>query len=225
MARAGRGVPVNGTDHREFILAHTAPARAVLVPEIRLRLATEITPLWQASEAFLSANAMAPPFWAFAWPGSEALARYVTDRPEWVANRRVLDFAAGCGLAGIGAARAGAGAVEAAEIDPLARAAIALNAETNGCRINVLERDVVGEPCRWDVILAGDVCYEAPMTRHILPWLRLCAREAAVIIADPGRAYMPKDGFTALERVDVPTTLELEDRTSRRVTLFRLDPG
>jgi predicted nicotinamide N-methyase len=193
-----------------------------LVPEIKLHLATEITPLWQASEAFLQANNMSPPFWAFAWPGSEALARYVMDHPELVTGRKILDFAAGCGLAAIAAAMAGAAAVEAAEIDPLAWAAIALNAKTNGCDVRILEGDVVGEPCRWDVILTGDVCYEAPMTRHILPWLRQCARSAVVIIADPGRAYMPKDGYSALERMDVPTSLDLEDSTSRRVTLFQL---
>ncbi len=194
------------------------------MPEIRLYLATEITPLWQASEAFLDANNIAPPFWAFAWPGSEALARYVTDHPELVAGRNVLDFAAGCGLAAIAAAKAGAASVEAAEIDPLACAAIALNAAENDCSIEVLQADVVGSPCRWDVILTGDVCYEAPMTRHILPWLRECARTATVIVADPGRAYVPKDGYRALDRTLVPTTLELEDSEVRLVTLFQLQP-
>lgn len=193
------------------------------MPEIRLHLATEITPLWQATEDFLQQHNMAPPFWAFAWPGSEALARHVTDRPERVAGRRVLDFAAGCGLAAIAAAKAGA-RVEAAEIDALAAAAIALNAELNGCEVGVLAGDMVGAPCRWDVILTGDVCYEAPMTRHILPWLQECARSATVIIADPGRAYLPKAGLRALERIEVPTTRELEDSTSRLVTLFQLRP-
>jgi predicted nicotinamide N-methyase len=165
---------------------------------------------------------MSPPFWAFAWPGSEALARYLTDHPELAAGKKLLDFAAGCGLAAIAAAKSGTAEVEAAEIDPLAWSAIMLNAQANDCRVNVLEGDVVGQPCRWDVILCGDVCYEAPMTRHILPWLRECARSATVIIADPGRAYMPKEGHLALERIAVPTTLELEDSTSRRVTLFQL---
>ena len=209
---------------RSFVMCQTALGRSVLVPEIKLHLATEITPLWQASEAFLQANGMSPPFWAFAWPGSEALARYVMDRPEIVAGLRVLDFAAGCGLAAIAAAKAGAAKVEAAEIDPLAWAAIALNAEANGCNVGVLEGDVVGQPCRWDVILTGDVCYEAPMTRHILPWLCECARSATVIIADPGRAYVPKEGFHVLHRTEVPTSLELEDSTRRNVTLLRLQP-
>ncbi len=212
-----------GAERRDFVTRHTVLARSVLVPEIKLHLATEITPLWRASEAFLEANNIAPPFWAFAWPGSEALARYVTDRPARVAGLKVLDFAAGCGLAAIAAAKAGA-MVEAAEIDPLACAAIALNAAANKCNVEVLEGDVVGKPCRWDVILTGDVCYEAPMTRHILPWLRECAKQALVIIADPGRAYTPVDGYQAIERFEVPTSLELENSASRCVTLLRLHP-
>jgi predicted nicotinamide N-methyase len=141
-----------------------------------------------------------------------------------VAGRRVLDFAAGCGLAAIAAAKAGAAQVEAAEIDPLACAAIALNAQLNDCRIEVLQGDVVGQPCRWDVILTGDVCYEAPMTRHILPWLRRCARTAGVLIADPGRAYRPRDGIQALGRMAIPTSLELEESSTRLVTLLQLQP-
>lgn len=217
-------IGANDAARRNFITGHTALGNSVLVPEIKLHLATEITPLWHASEAFLEANNISPPFWAFAWPGSEALARYVTDQPHIVAGCRVLDFAAGCGLAAIAAAKAGAAEVDGAEIDPLAWTAIALNAEANACAVNVLAGDVVGEGCCWDVILCGDVCYEAPMTRHILPWLRECARTATVMIADPGRAYMPKDGIHALERIDVPTSLELEDTRSRRVTLLALQP-
>jgi predicted nicotinamide N-methyase len=164
---------------------------------------------------------MAPPFWAFAWPGSEALARHITDHPELVRGRRVLDFAAGCGLAGLACARAGA-EVEASETDPLAAAAILLNAAHNDLNINVINEDLVGAACRWDVLLCGDVCYEAPMTAHILPWLRHCARQALVIIADPGRKYAPVEGIEIVARYMVPTSLELEDKASREVTLLRL---
>ena len=59
----------------KFIRDHTAVAAPPLVPEIRLHLALEITPIWQATEAFLDQHGIAPPFWAFAWPGSIALAR------------------------------------------------------------------------------------------------------------------------------------------------------
>ncbi len=205
-----------------FILANTAAADAPLVPGITLRLASEITPIWQATEAWLRQTGIAPPFWAFAWPGSQALARHVLDHPETVAGRRVLDFAAGCGLAAIACAQAGAAIVEAAEIDPLAVAAIRLNARLNGVEVGALDGDIVGSDCRWDVILCGDVCYEAPMTGHILPWLRRMAETAEVWIADPGRAYVPRDGMTAFARMTVTTTLELEDRATREVVLYRL---
>ena len=206
-----------------FVAAHTAIGTAPLVPEIRLHLATEITPIWQATEAWLAREGVAPPFWAFAWPGAQALARRVLDNPALVRGRSVLDFAAGGGLAAIACARAGARA-ETAELDPLATAATLANAALNDVTVAAETGDVVGQPGRWDLILCGDVCYEAPMTRHIMPWLREQARTAEVWIADPGRAYMPTDGMERLATYDVPTTLELEDRTSRTTTIFRLRP-
>ena len=207
----------------EFVAAQTLIARAPLVPEIALHLATEITPIWQATEAWLAEQNIEPPFWAFAWPGGQALARAVLDDPKLVAGKRVLDFAAGCGIAAIAAAQAGAALVEAAEIDPLALAAVRLNAALNGVVVATPPGDVVGAPCRWDVIFAGDVCYEAPMTAHILPWLRsLVAAGAEVLIADPGRAYLPKAGLAPIARYSVPTTRELEDRETREVTIHRL---
>ena len=204
-----------------FVAAHTVPARAPLVPEIVLHLATEITPIWQASEAWLQQTGVAPPFWAFAWPGSQALARHVLDHPDLVHGRRVLDFAAGCGLAAIACAQAGAALVEAAEIDPLAIEAIRLNAAANGATVTALEGDIVGAPCRWDLILCGDVCYEAPMTGHIVPWLRTMAATAEVWIADPGRNYLP-EGLEPIATYAVPTSRELEDRTERQTRLLRL---
>jgi predicted nicotinamide N-methyase len=206
-----------------FLRAHTAVARPALVPEIRLHLATEITPIWQATEAWLEAEGIEPPFWAFAWPGGIATARLLLDEPGRVRGRRVLDFAAGGGIAAIAAAMAGAASVEAAEIDPLASAVTRLNAALNGVAVATLEGDVVGAPCRWDVILAGDVCYEAPMTGHILPWLRrMAAAGAEVLLADPGRAYLPHAGLETVYRLEVPTTRELEDRDTRAVTIYRL---
>ncbi len=209
----------------DFVRAHTLPGYAPLVPEIVLALAGEITPIWQATEDWLAARNVAPPFWAFAWPGGQALARHVLDAPCAVAGRRVLDFAAGCGIAAIACARAGAAAVEAAEIDPLAIAAIGLNAAANGMAVSAAVGDVVGAACRWDVILCGDICYEAPMTAHVLPWLRRMAAEAEVWLADPARGYQPRDGVTPIGRYVVPTTRELEDRTEREVTLWRLLPA
>jgi predicted nicotinamide N-methyase len=211
-------------DAEAFVRANTVLSAALHVPEVRLHLATEITPIWQASEAWLAERNLEPPFWAFAWPGGQALARHVLDNPALVAGRRVLDFAAGGGIAAIACALAGAASVEASEIDALARAAVALNASMNGAEF-MPRADVVGEACRWDLILCGDVCYEAPMTGRIMPWLTSMARSAEVWIADPGRAYLPSTGLTPLASYRIETTLELEDLTSRDVVIYRLLPG
>jgi predicted nicotinamide N-methyase len=170
-----------------------------LRPDISLRLATELTPLWQATEDILAAHNLPPPFWAFAWPGAEALAAHIA------------------------AAIAGAASVEAAEIDPFAAAAITLNAADNFQVIEVSLGDIVGAACRWDVILCGDVCYEAPMTRHIMPWLHACAAAGATtIIADPARKYAPRTGHDRIARYNVPVIRELEDSDNRTVDLLRL---
>ncbi len=204
-----------------FIRAHTAPSRAPLVPEFTLHLASEITPIWQATEAWLAARDLAPPYWAFAWPGGQALARHILDHPAAVAGRRVLDFAAGCGLAALAAARAGA-VVTAAEIDPLARAAIVLNARANGLAVGLAEGDVLEAAAAFDLILAGDVCYEAAMSRRVLAWLEAGVdRGTEVWLADPGRAYLTA-GLAPFARYRVPTSRELEDREERETLLFRL---
>ncbi len=208
-------------DAEAFVGSHTVLATAAHVPEIRLHLATELTPIWQATETWLAERNVEPPFWAFAWPGGQALARHVLDHPSLVNGRRVLDFAAGCGIAAIACARAGAVAVEAAEIDRMALAAIRLNAAVNRVEVAAVG-DVVGAACRWDLILCGDICYEAPMTSHIMPWLTAMSRTAEVWIADPGRAYVPTSGIVAFARYRIDTTLELEDRLSREVVLYRL---
>jgi predicted nicotinamide N-methyase len=205
-----------------FVHGQTLLGHAPLVPEIALHLASEITPIWQATETWLAERNLEPPFWAFAWPGGQALARHVLDNCSIVAGRRVLDFAAGGGIAGIACALAGAASVDAAEIDDLARTAIALNAAANRVTLALPDSDIVGSDCRWDLILCGDVCYEAPMTAHILPWLRRMTDHAEVWLADPGRAYLPRDGLTAFASYRVPTSLELEDRIERQVTLYRL---
>lgn len=206
----------------DFIQAHTMLTHAPLVPEIALHLATEITPIWQASEAWLQQANVEPPFWAFAWPGGQALARHVLDHPETVRGRRVLDFAAGCGIAAIACVMAGAAKAEAAEIDAMAIAATLANARANNVKVQILAEDIVGQSCRWDLILCGDVCYEAPMTRHIMPWLRRMATTCEVWVADPGRAYLPTEGMAPLGDYAVPTSLELEDRTLRITQLYRM---
>lgn len=212
------------TETAAFVRANTLLTTAPLVPEIRLHLATEITPIWQATETWMAENNIEPPFWAFAWPGGQALARYILDHPNLAEGKRVLDFAAGGGIAAIACALAGAASVDAAEIDNFALAAIALNAAVNGVRVTPTG-DIVGADCRWDLIMCGDVCYEAPMTGHIMPWLIRMAHSAEVWIADPGRAYLPEAGLQRFGFYQIETTLELEDRVRRDVTLYRVAPG
>jgi len=210
-------------DARAFIREVTAIASPPACPEIRLHLATEITPLWEATEQALDGMNVPPPYWAFCWAGGQALTRYVLDNPALVRGRRVLDFAAGCGVSAVAAALNGAARVEAAEIDRLAGAAIANNAALNGVAVEVVLDDVVGCANRWDVVVAGDVCYEKPMTEHIWPWLRrLAADGATVLMADPGRAYLPRHGLLEVARMVVETSLELEDRTQREVVVYRI---
>ncbi|HKF74240.1 MAG TPA: 50S ribosomal protein L11 methyltransferase [Stellaceae bacterium] len=210
-------------DPAEFVRANTVVAAPPLVPEIRLRLASEITPLWHATEQTLAQNQLPPPYWAFAWAGGQALARHILDHPELVRERGVLDFGAGSGLVAIAAAKSGA-EVTAAEIDPFAAAAIALNAALNGVRVAIERAEVIGRaPAPWDIVLAGDMCYERPLAERLTPWLRaLAARGALVLLGDPGRAYLPGDGLEELARYQVPTPIELEDRTSREGVVWRL---
>jgi predicted nicotinamide N-methyase len=212
-------------DPAAFILAQTAIAAPPLTPEIRLHLATEITPIWEATEASLTRMNLPPPYWAFAWAGGQALTRFLIDHPDWVRGKRVLDFAAGSGLSAIGAAKAGAALVQAAEIDDYAIAAIALNARINDVAIELLREDLVGVDPRWDVVLAGDVCYERPMAERVIAWFRaLAGRGVAILMGDPGRAYLPQSGLVELARYQVPTSLELEDRTMRETIVWRLMP-
>jgi len=200
-----------------FIRRNTTVAAPPLVPEIRLHLATEITPIWQATEESLARSAVPPPFWAFAWAGGQALARYLLDHPGAVAGRFVLDFAAGSGLVAVAAAKAGAAGVLASDIDPFAAAAIAANAALNDVDIVVTTADLIGTADRrWQIVTAGDVCYEQPMADHVTAWLRSLARSGCVVLlGDPGRAYLPAHGLRERARYVVPTSRELEDRESR----------
>jgi predicted nicotinamide N-methyase len=207
----------------DFIRTNTEIDSPPACPEIKLWTATEVTPLWEATEEALLRVNLPPPYWAFCWAGGQALTRWVLDNPDLVAGKRVLDFAAGSGVSAIGAAISGAAKVEAAEIDPMACYAIRLNAELNGVEVEVLTSDVVGQPCRWDVVVAGDVCYEAPMTAHIWPWLRSLAAEGAIVVmADPGRAYLPTTGLLKVAGYTVKTSLDLEDRVQRDVSIFKI---
>lgn len=208
-----------------FVRRNTTLAAPPIVPEITLNLATEITPIWQATEAELAAAEVPPPFWAFAWAGGQALARHVLDHPDLVWGRRVLDFGSGSGLCGIAAAKAGAAAVRAVDIDPIACTVIAINAALNGVTLEIEAADIIGGETRADLILVGDMCYEKPLAARLLDWLRAAVAEGAVVLlGDPGRNYSPETGIEEIARYRVPTSLELEDRTERSAAVWRLLP-
>ncbi|HET9149085.1 MAG TPA: 50S ribosomal protein L11 methyltransferase [Alphaproteobacteria bacterium] len=209
-----------------FIRRETRLSAPPLVPEIRLHLADAITPIWSASEATLEANGVPPPYWAFAWVGGQALARHVLDHGSAaMSEKRVLDLACGCGIAAIAAAMRGA-AVTAADIDPFALAAVRLNAEANGVALAMSGEDFLANPhapCPWDIVLAGDVCYERAMAARMMDFLRAAAaRGLTVWLADPGRNYLPKDGLVEIARYLVPCTREIEDAEEKTVRIFEV---
>jgi predicted nicotinamide N-methyase len=210
-----------------FVRRNTAIVAPPLVPEIRLHLATEVTPIWQASEESLAQGAVPPPYWAFAWAGGQALARYLLDHPAAVAGRIVLDFGAGSGLVAIAAAKAGAASVTAAEIDHFAAAAIAANAALNGVAIKVMTTDLLdGDRRFWKLVTAGDICYEQPMAERALRWLRfLAGRGSTVLLGDPGRAHVPGGGLCELARYVVPLSKELEGREECDAFVWRVLPS
>ncbi|HEY2034992.1 MAG TPA: methyltransferase [Rhizomicrobium sp.] len=203
-----------------FIQANTELLSPPLVPEIRLHLATEIIPLWRKSEEELEAMGVPPPYWAFAWAGGQALARYILDNPEAVRGKRVLDFGSGSGLVGIAALKAGAASVLTADIDEFAVAAIALNAEANGVVLEITTEDLIGVAGAWDIILVGDMCYERPLAERLLAWLRDSG--ANTLLGDPGRSYFPKSGVDRLVLYNVQVTRDLEDREIRETGVYRV---
>jgi predicted nicotinamide N-methyase len=206
---------------KNFILAETRLVATPLVPEIRLYVADEATALWERTEAELEKLNLPPPFWAFAWAGGQALARYILDRPDIVAGKRVLDFASGSGLVAIAAAKAGAAHVTANDIDPFAQAAIALNAEENAVTIDMRPGDIIGTREDFDVVLAGDIAYERDTAKRMTDWLESLAQSGAlVLIGDPRRTYLAYDRLAALAAFDVPVPRALEDADVKRAEVF-----
>ena len=209
-----------------FVRRNTEIMRPPLVPEIALHLATQMTPIWLATEEELARGAVPPPFWAFAWAGGQALARYLLDHPDMVAGREVLDIGSGSGIVAIAAAMAGASRVVAGDIDLFAAAAITLNARLNGVVVAVDTRDLLDRGAAgWGVALAGDICYEEPMSSRAMSLLRrIAARDRLALLGDPGRAYLPRSGLVELARYEVPTTRELEDREAREGVVWQVLP-
>ena len=211
-------------DPTAFILANTRLQAVPHAPEISLWLADEVTPIWRLTEEELGEMGVPPPFWAFAWAGGQGLARWLLDNPSEVVGRTVLDFATGSGLVGIAAMQAGASHVLAADIDPFCAAAVALNARANGVVVAFTDTDLLDAvPPPADVICAGDVCYEKPMTDRVLAWLaRARANGTRVLIGDPHRTYFPKEGLEFLAEYRVPTTRELEDFEIKRSSVWAM---
>jgi predicted nicotinamide N-methyase len=207
-----------------FVLANTCLMTPPLVPEITLHLAPEPIALWERTERDTGQAGLPPPFWAFPWAGGQVLARYLLDHPGCTAGRAVLDLAAGSGLVAIAAAKAGAAAVTPSETDPLACTAIELNSAANSVTLEATLGDLLGGVAAGnDLVLVGDGFYERRMAERLLPFLvRARASGAAVLVGDPGRAYLPRDRFEVVASYDVPVSPVLEDAEVKRSTVWRL---
>jgi predicted nicotinamide N-methyase len=202
-----------------FVRRHTQPVRPALVPEVTVLVAADIVGLWEAMEESDGGPPSEPPFWAAAWPGGQALARYLLDHPDLVAGRSVLDLGSGSGLVAVAAALAGAQRVLASEIDPYGQAAVGVNAEENGVRGITVVGDVLdGAPPSTGLVVAGDVCYDRAMTERVLPFLFAArAAGAEVLLGDPGRPYLPSDRLRAVAAYDVP---DADGTQVRRTTVW-----
>jgi predicted nicotinamide N-methyase len=215
-------------DPETFIRTNTALETPVMVPEFKLWLATEYVPIWQATEAWLEEQNVDPPYWAFCWPGGQAIARFLLDNPEHVRGKTVLDFAAGSGVSSMAAARAGAASVIANDIDALSLVAARLNAMENALTVGTSAEDWLAGPeamPQADVVIAGDVCYEREMSVRALAWLRGHANAGRlVLLGDPGRNYFSAQGLEELARYDIPTSLQLENRGMRETVVWRVLP-
>jgi predicted nicotinamide N-methyase len=209
-------------DRRAFILQNTRLQRPPHAPEIQLHLADEVTPIWRMTEEALGELGLPPPFWAFAWAGGQALARYLLDHPQEVAGKRVLDFATGSGLVAIAAMKAGASSALGSDIDDFCGPAVALNAGANGVEVAFTAEDLLAaDPPAVDLIAAGDVWYEKPLAERALAWLSAAhARGTRVLVGDPGRTYFPTEGLVRLADYRVATTRELEDMEVKRTGVW-----
>lgn len=209
--------------HEAFITANSTLRPVPHVPEIRLYLADDAFTLWEETERTTGQSDQPPPFWAFAWPGGQALARYLLDHPGTVAGRRVLDLGSGSGLTAIAAAVAGARMVTASELDPFAAAAIALNAQANEVCVTVTGDVLDGDGESADVVLAADIWYERQLARRSTGLLRRAQdRGADVLVGDLGRAFLPRELMCELASYDVPVIATLEDAAVKRVLILTL---
>ena len=209
---------------KAFIRANTKALTPPLVPEVRLYLAEESLPIWQKTEEQLQQQNIPPPFWAFAWAGGQALARYLLDHREIVEGKQVLDLGSGSGLTAIAARRAGASVVLAADVDPLSVIATELNAELNRVAIDVTSQNMLESSAGgYDVIIVADLFYERELADQVLAFVRSAKEQGAtVLVGDPKRSYFPMDEFTALETYEVDVTRELEDALIKKTSVWQL---
>jgi predicted nicotinamide N-methyase len=207
-----------------FIAANTRALAPPLVPEIRLYLAEESLPIWQKTEEELGELNVPPPYWAFAWAGGQALARYILDNPDLLAGAFVVDLGTGSGLTAIAAAKAGAARVLAADIDRISLAAVDLNAALNGVAVETTAEDLLlAAPQKADVVLVGDLFYERDLAERVTRYIEAAAAQGGlVLIGDPQRNYFPKGKFSAAAEYRVPVTRELEDAEIKRTAVWRL---
>ena len=213
---------------RRVITETTQLVSVPYVPEIRLQQAEDPFTVWEQVESTVPKTGdrteLPPPFWAFAWAGGQALARYLLDHPDLVAGQHVLDVASGSGLVAIAAARCGARPVLAADVDQLATQAISVNAAANGARVRPVLADLLdGDGAGADVVLCADAFYEEELALRVLAFLhRARAAGARVFVGDPGRAFLRTAGFVPLETYEIPVTVALEGVTSKRATVYEV---
>jgi predicted nicotinamide N-methyase len=218
--------PQTEEDYVPFIAANTTLIAPPHVPEIRLHLAEESLPIWQKTEKELGEMNVPPPFWAFAWAGGQALARYLLDTPNEVTGKTVLDLGTGSGLAAIAAMKAGASAVLAADIDRMALASAHLNASVNEVTIATTSEDLLTtSPAAYGAVLVGDLFYERELAERVLAYITAAQEKGArVLVGDPQRSYFPKDRFVRVAEYQVPVTRELEDALVKKTAVWALAP-
>jgi predicted nicotinamide N-methyase len=207
-----------------FILANTEVTSPFLCPELKLHLITPSCSLWSATEKDLVELAIPDPFWGFCWAGGQALARYLLDHAELVAGKRVFVFGAGCGIEAIAAVMAGAARVQAADIDPLAVEATQLNAALNGVSLEATTRDMIGASLSgYDLLLAGDMFYDAAFAARILHWLRALAQTGmTILLADPGRGHIDQTLAIELTTYQAPADVDVGGDHLQATTIFAL---
>lgn len=211
-------------DWAAFIRENTRLLAPPLVPEILLHLAEESLPIWRKTEEELGEMNVPPPYWAFAWAGGQALARYLIDTPELVRGKRVVDLGTGSGLTAIAAMKAGAAQTLAADVDRVSLAATALNAQANGVTVACTSVDLLAAPPSpdIDVLLVGDLYYERPLAERVTTYIDAANKHGAVVlIGDPGRSYFPRGRYTRMADYRVPVTRELEDTEIKNTAVWR----